>query len=203
LLVDPNGLEVPDYALEAHAALRQSYVDAGLAEANVVPLLKSTWTRANDADKLRWQVQTEAAERVAREQAAAEEEAANQVRAQDRLDEEQARRDERKKYKDKFSSVSTQPPPEDESILPAKYALRKLEKGSYVELYYFTNEGLDTADASANQFDEDALVVHRGDDGVPSWAPAGSARGTKNVTADQDLTLEQFRQATPRLLGAM
>ncbi|KAH9830052.1 uncharacterized protein C8Q71DRAFT_693639, partial [Rhodofomes roseus] len=203
LLIDPNGLEEPDYASDDHAAVRQPWITAGLTQEQVIALLTNAWRTANAADIARWQAQIEAAEQAARDSAAAAAEADNLRREQERQEEEQDRKDERKKYKGKFTKVPRRPPPAGELNIAAAFALRRLDKGEYVELHYFTNAGLDAADASFAQTDDEALVMRRGEDGSPTWAPAAAARGTKAVTPDQDLTTEQLWQAVPRFIKAM
>ncbi|KAF9237272.1 hypothetical protein BU15DRAFT_48948, partial [Melanogaster broomeanus] len=50
-----------------------------------------------------------------------------------------AKQEERKKYKNKYIPIPNVTVSMDPIIIPSTYALNKLRKGEYCELYYFTN----------------------------------------------------------------
>lgn len=78
-----------------------------------------------------------------------------------------------------------------------------MEKGLYVELWYYTNAGLDDALRSSNTTDDEAMVMLRQSNGTTSWVPAASARNAARVTDDKDILWEDFCQAAPRMIVAM
>ncbi|TFY67376.1 hypothetical protein EVJ58_g1654 [Rhodofomes roseus] len=203
LPINPNLLVVPDFALEEHAPTRQPLLDMGLTVEQAVATLANIWTVGNNTDKQRWQERTEAEAQAARDRERAAEEAANQQREIARQDEEQARKDDAKKYRDKYVFIPDRPTPSGALVLAAPYASRRLEKGQYVEMYYYTNRGLNAAEAAVTQVDDDALAMKTNSDGSTSWVPAASLRSDKAVIPDKELSWEQFREAVPRLLGAM
>lgn len=201
--VDPNTLEAPDFALEHYAESRQPLVEAGLTEEQAIAVLTRTWTAGNERDKQAWQERTNAEAQATRDQALAAEEAANQRRELDKQEAEQARKDELKKNRDKYVPIPDRPPPSGSLVLAAPYATRRLEKGQYIELYYYTNQGLLAAAAAVTQVDDEALAMRTNSDGTTSWVPAASLRSAKAVIPDSELTWEQFREAVPRLIVAM
>ncbi|KAG1770951.1 hypothetical protein EDD22DRAFT_842942 [Suillus occidentalis] len=76
------------------------------------------------------------------------------------------------------------------AITPCSYALRKMDKGEYVELWYFTNDGLEEANRKKT-------------DGSTAWVTAASSRDARAVLNDEDLPFEEFCQACPRMLTMM
>ncbi|KAH9941932.1 hypothetical protein B0H21DRAFT_696770, partial [Amylocystis lapponica] len=201
--VDPNTLVAPDFAHLDSAEIRQPLLAGGLTEELAAAALLTIWTLGNNKDKVRWQAQLDADAAAAAQRLQADAEADAQRREADLLEAEQARKDEVKRNRDKFIPIPLRPPPQSELVLPAPFALRKLEKGLYVELYYFTNVGLNAAMAAIGQIDDEAVSMRTNEDGTTSWVPANSARDSKSVIDDINLTWEQVREAAPRLVAAM
>ena len=52
------------------------------------------------------------------------------------------------KNKAKFAPIPKVPVPSDPIILPSQVAIQKIHKHKFCELWYFTNAGLDVADAT-------------------------------------------------------
>lgn len=177
LPVDPNTLEVPNYALDLYAESRQPLIEAGLTEEQAVAALKRIWTADNERDKQAWQERANAEAQAARDQELAAQEAA-------RREAEQARRDELKKNRDKYVPIPDRPPPPGSLVLAAP-------------------QGLLAAAAAVTQIDDEALAMRTNSDGTTSWVPAASVRGAKAIVPDSELTWEQFREAVPRFLVAM
>jgi hypothetical protein len=59
--------------------------------------------------------------------------------------------------------------------MPCSYALRKLDKGEYVELWYFTNDRLDEANLKKT-VDDDTMIMSTLVDGSTAWVSAASTR---------------------------
>ncbi|KAG2094814.1 hypothetical protein BD769DRAFT_1395077 [Suillus cothurnatus] len=98
--------------------------------------------------------------------------------------------------------VAWQRIPDEPAIMPCSYALRKLDKGEYVKLWYFTNDGLDEANLKKT-VDDDAMIMSTLADGSTAWVSAASTRNARAVINDEDLPFEEFCQACPRMLTAM
>ncbi|KAF8437212.1 hypothetical protein L210DRAFT_3647514 [Boletus edulis BED1] len=141
----PNQLPqepLPDFAGPEYDGDRQDLTDAGLSPADAVTCLRTMHLAQQKKDR-------DAHERVRRETIIAraeEEERADLLRQQQEDDEEQALKEERKKNKAKFAPIPDVPVPTEPVMVPAHIALRKLKLNQYVEMWYWTNDGLDTAD---------------------------------------------------------
>ena len=88
-------------------------------------------------------------------------------------------------------------------VIASNYTNKKMEKGQYVELWYYTNDGLDEAMKTNTTLDDDAMIISKGPDGSTSWVPATTARDSKRVLDDKDIPWEDFCQAIPRMIIAM
>jgi hypothetical protein len=108
-----------------------------------------------------------------------------------------------KKNKTKYIPIPDRPMPTTTPIFASNYAAKKMDKGQYVELWYYTNDGLDEALRAHTTVDDDAMVIARRPDGSTTWVPAAVARDSKKVLDDKDLKWEDFCQAVPRTILAM
>ncbi|KAG0705756.1 hypothetical protein DFH29DRAFT_799668 [Suillus ampliporus] len=89
--------------------------------------------------------------------------------------------------------------PDDPVITPCSYTLRKLDKGEYVELWYFTNDGLDEANTKKT-IDDDTMILSTLADGSTAWVSSALTRNVRAVVNDENLPFEEFCQACPRFL---
>ncbi|KAG1741379.1 hypothetical protein EDD22DRAFT_786723, partial [Suillus occidentalis] len=85
---------------------------------------------------------------------------------------------------------------------PCSYALWKMDKGKYVELWYFTNDGLEEANCKIT-VDNDAMIMSMLVDGSSAWVIAASTHDACAVLNDEDLPFEEFCQAYPRMTTMM
>ncbi|KAG1885230.1 hypothetical protein F4604DRAFT_1901142 [Suillus subluteus] len=92
---------------------------------------------------------------------------------------------------------------EAEQALVSEFALRKIDSGKYVELYYWTNDGLDDALVNYRTRDDDSMVPSIGEDGSTVWVSAATSKLAAGVIADRDLTPVDFAQAIPRIMAAI
>ncbi|KZT64742.1 hypothetical protein DAEQUDRAFT_769456 [Daedalea quercina L-15889] len=203
LLVDPNTLVAPDFTLATYARRRQTWRAAGLTEEQVIAALTAEWETENEHDKLVWEEQTAAEAQAARDQALAAEEAANLRKEAARLEAEQSLKDEMKKNKEKYVAIPDRPIPAGTLVMAAPYAIRRLEKGQYLELYYYTNQGLRAAAAEVSQVNDEGLTLRENGDGTTTWVQAATLRASKSVIPDQELTWAQLREAVTRFIPAM
>jgi len=140
------------------------------------------------------------AEQCAREQQQHEDD--EQLRRQVE-EQETALQEERKKNRNKFlpfmdTQISTSTP-----VLPSPLALRKLHKGEYCELYFFTNKGLADAQSCSPSMDNEALAITQDDHGMHSFILVAAARAKQSVIEDKDLTWTQIDKAMHCMLQAM
>ena len=200
---DPGLLECPDFASEVYAAARAPFVQPPTTEAQAIQLLRDLWTAGNEADKLKWQQQIEDDDAALTETRRLQSEA-DTLKAQKEIDEaESLRKEEMKKNKAKFLPIPDRDVPTIAPVIASNYAIRKMEKGLYVELWYYTNAGLDDALHNTNTVDDEAMVMLRQPNGSTSWVPAASTKTAIGVTDDKDIRWEDFCQAAPRMIVAM
>lgn len=199
---DPNFNICPDYATDTFANTRARLVNDNTTEEQAIQLLRNIWETNNDADKVAWQrqLEDEREERAHRDQV--EEEERERLELARVEEEETARKEERKKNKHKFTPILAAGIPDDPAVTPCSYALRKLDKGEYVELWYFTNDGLDEASIKKT-IDDDAMILSTLADGSTAWVSSASTRSARAVINDENLPFEEFCQACPRFLTAI
>jgi hypothetical protein len=200
---DPSLQECPDFASGTYAAARAPFVNPTTTEEQAIQLLKAFWTTSNEADKVRWQQQIDEDEAALTEARRLQSEA-DAARAQAEIDEaDTLRKEEMKKNKVKYLPIPDRDVPTTAPVIASNYAIRKMEKGLYVELWYYTNAGLDHALHSSNTADDEAMVMLRQPNGSTAWIPAASTKTAAGVTDDKDILWEDFCQAAPRMIVAM
>ncbi|KAJ7449618.1 hypothetical protein FB451DRAFT_1102566 [Mycena latifolia] len=196
----------PDFAGPIFQAARDAIVASvpNKTAEDVVTDLTAAWQAEWDTKKAAWDAQ-ETADQVARDTAAkaASDEAA---RKQAELDAEiAAEKKEADKKKPKLNDFDSNRGVGDAiAPRPSAYALRKLERFEYVELWYFTREGCaDAATSNANHtINEDAFALAKLDD-VVGLRPAASFSASKNVVKDIDLIWDQLSYAKNSMLQHM
>ncbi|KAG6376558.1 hypothetical protein JVT61DRAFT_1534 [Boletus reticuloceps] len=179
--LDSHNAQIPDFALDRFRAARQPLIDDfGLTHELAAQLLTAMWQAQNDIDREDWDnLQEELAEAARLQQ------------------------EERKKNRNKFLTYNKVPISTAITKLPLPIATRKLKKGDFVELYYFTNKGLAEAEASTRSMDDDALTLMRDEDGQHAFVPVTTSKFKDTVIPDKDLTWAEFDEAAPRLIQAM
>jgi hypothetical protein len=203
ILSDPSLLECPDFASPTYAASRAPLVNDNTSEEQAILFLKAVWTAGNEADRARWQLQDEEDEVLRTEQLRVRAEAET-LKAQLDIEEAEAlKKEEMKKNKSKYIPIPDRDVPSVARVIASNYATRKMEKGLYVELWYYTNAGLEEAVRSSNTVDDEAMTMLRLPNGSTSWVPAASARTAASVTEDKNILWEDFCQAAPRMIVAM
>ena len=203
LQINPALLESPDYASPTYALARAPLINANTTEEQAIQILKDIWTAGNDADKLTWQLQVDEDEALLTEQRRVQSEV-DDLRAQAEVEEaETLRKDEVKKNKSKYLPIPDRDVPTVAPVVAANYAIRKMEKGLYVELWYYTNAGLDEAFRNSNTIDDEAMTMLRLPNGSTSWVPAAATKTALAVTDDKNILWEDFCQAAPRMILAM
>jgi hypothetical protein len=203
LQFNPSLLECPDFSSPTYTLVRAPLINDNTNEAQAVQLLKDVWNAGNEADRTRWQLQVDEDETLRLEQLRVQAEA-DDLRLQKEVEEAEAlRKDDLKKNKSKYIPIPDRDVPTVAPVFASSYAVRKMEKGLYLELWYYTNAGLDEALRNSNTADDEAMVMLRMPNGSTSWVPAASARTATAVTDDKNILWEDFCQAAPRMIVAM
>ncbi|KAI6003021.1 hypothetical protein EDD15DRAFT_2541262, partial [Pisolithus albus] len=200
---DPSLAVRPDFSSEEFADARLQLTNDTVNEDQAARILGTLWDIQNTKDVQRWNARKEEEAQIARD--LADQVAAELAQKQRRLrdEEDAALAEERKKNKAKYAPVPDVEVPHGPVNIPAPYATRKLKKGEYCELYFFTNAGLAEADSHSASVDDEALTLLKSDNGQHVWIPASNTRDKSAVIKDEDLTWEQFGEATVRMLSAM
>jgi hypothetical protein len=204
LAEDPNTAIRPDFSTERHQEARDHLISDTVDADQAIRILETLWNLSNNIAKEAW------AERItqeARESEAALQLAAEQESLRKRTEEEEqlsALKEERKKNKSKYGPFRDVGVPSNPIVIPSHYASRKMKKGDFCELFYFMNDGIGQASISNLDIDSEALVMLPAANGQHSWIPAGAAHDPRTVvTKDEDLSWEQFNEATPRMINSM
>ncbi|KAG1719331.1 hypothetical protein EDB19DRAFT_1648369 [Suillus lakei] len=136
---DPSFLVCPDFMTEWYRVSRTSMVNANIMEAQAAETLRNIWITTNEDLCLQWHQQVIEDEHLNAERHHLAKEEAERQKAVLELEEATTRADKRKKNCFKHLPIPVQPHPliNDEEAL--------LDKGHYVELYYWTNHGLNDA----------------------------------------------------------
>ncbi|KAI5981875.1 hypothetical protein EDD15DRAFT_2512883 [Pisolithus albus] len=200
---DPSLAVRPDFSSEEFADARLQLTNDTVNEDQAARILGTLWDIQNTKDVQRWNARKEEEAQIARDLAdqAAAELAQKQRRLRD--EEDAALAEERKKNKAKYAPVPDVEVPHGPVNIPALYATRKLKKGEYCDDDFFTNAGLAEADSRSTSVDDEALTLLKSDNGQHVWIPASNTRDKSAVIKDEDLTWEQFGEATVRMLSAM
>ncbi|KAG2082663.1 uncharacterized protein F5147DRAFT_803395 [Suillus discolor] len=202
---DPSLLVCPDFSGDPYQASRASLVSPTTTDAQAADLLRAVWITTNNSLCAQWRQQVTEDERLrAEEQRLAEEESERQRLAL-RLEEEATTADERKKNRIKHIPIPVRRRPDstDDEVLVSDFALRKIDKGHFVELYYWTNVGLQDAHSNYRTRDDEGMIPTAADDGSTVWVNAAVAKPSSRVIADRDLSPVEFAQAVLRMIAAL
>ncbi|OCH84885.1 hypothetical protein OBBRIDRAFT_715668, partial [Obba rivulosa] len=193
LEADPNLALCPDYAAPEFQQLRNALIQARNGDENqAIQFLVEQWTAKNDADKERWAAQQ--LQRIQEEQP--------------NVDAQGDAEDERREREDNSSGESGHGSDEDEDdfefgvmvaddapTTPCSFALDKLNKKQYVELWYFTQEGRREEQVAAERsVAEEAFAFVHGGKGV-ELRKASAISASSKVVKDEYLTWDQFFKA--------
>ncbi|KAF8805855.1 hypothetical protein BYT27DRAFT_7039295, partial [Phlegmacium glaucopus] len=200
---DPSFLECPDFASPVYAAARAPLINLTTTEDQAIQFLKDIWDAGNQADRIRWRQQIDDDNDALAEHNRIQSEA-ELLRVQTKIaDAEALRKEEMKKNKIKYTPIPDRDVPTIAPVIASNYVIRKMEKGLYVELWYYTNAGLDDALRSSSTIDDEAMVMLHRPDGSSSWVPSASTRDAIGVLDDKHISWEDFCQAAPRMIVAM
>ena len=203
-MFDPVEACCPNFRTNEYAEARRDLTTNGASEDDAIKFLEPTWKVTHRVTIVRELRKRE--ERDARE--AEEIRQRNEIEVQRvrdaELEEEEARKEEGKKNCQKFFPIPDVPPPAVDQDIITPYTQRKLDKGHYVEIYYFTNEGLEDAKKSAGHAEDETMnPIFDPLTNAMSWVPAAAKRDTKSCKDDEDLSIKQLSVAISRMLVAI
>jgi hypothetical protein len=168
-------------------------------------MLQTIWVATNATLKAQWQLQLDEDALAAAEQQRLLDDANAQRLVAHALQEAAAAEEDRKKNRLHHIVIPDRPRPKRaaEAVLVSDFALRKLDKVQFVELYYWTNKGLADAKLKFLATDDDSMVPTTALDGSTSWIAASVARPAAGVIADHLLSPLDFSRAIPRFIASL
>jgi hypothetical protein len=191
IVTDPTLQVCPDFGSEPFGPTR----DAVAAALHITPEeaadnLVASWTQQNTVLRAAWALQQEA-DAAALLQAQADREAEDALK-------------ELEKKKPKMHTFSmTKSVGADILPYPSSYALERIKKSEYIELWYFSPEGcLDAALAQRTSAD-DAYGISRSDSDFMVLKPVASVCASRKVLRDEDITWDQMEIGAALLLRHM
>ncbi|KAG2758112.1 hypothetical protein P692DRAFT_20813647 [Suillus brevipes Sb2] len=175
---DPNLNVCPDYAVYVFKNIHTQLVNENTTEAQAMQLLRNIWEANNNAVKLLWQQQVDEDREQQEHHERLDEDEQERLNQEKIEEEEAASKKEKKKNKHKYLPILGIGIPNEPAIMPCSHALRKLDKGDHVELWYFTNDGLDEA-STKKTIDDDAMILSTLADGLTAWVSSASTFNEK------------------------
>ena len=200
---DPTNVPCPDFTGPAYAAVRQVMSNNGqVTNEQAAEQLTAVWnqTHAQDVNTWNQQVQANLAEQEELARLAEEEEARRQADIE--CEKEEERKEQEKKHPkindfDESKMVADHVMPR-----PSQFAIGKLKSFSFVELWYFTDEGCAEAQISSRAQSDDVYGLTKVDDLV-ALKPVTSFKASHNVIPDADLTWRQMNVGKNTMLHFM
>lgn len=195
-MANPNMEEIPDFADEDHAAIREGLRQAH-TETNdqAITRLVTAWQAGHTRRVTAWNTRRATEQHEAREmeQQRREQQA---LEERDAADEAERARQEVEKKKPKMNMFTAgMAAPDILSLPPSQYTLQKLTSFDYVELWYFSLPGRTDAAKYGNKSQaDDTFGISKAGEHLTVRSIA-SVRASKNVLPDHDLTFVDFTQA--------
>lgn len=198
---DPNTLQCPDYDLPEHTQTVTLLINPTTPPAQAAQILKNVWQINNDRDKAAWQLQADIdlVQAGAKKQQQQLEATANEAALA--LERDTQNKEEKQCNKDKYLPIPLDCgiPFQPHDIL-SPYEIRSLNKSEYLELWYVSNDRINSAHRSNLTADSNSMVVVSNEDGTTSWQE--SAPPARGVLADEDLPWEVVYTSCPLLVSA-
>ncbi|KAG1781491.1 hypothetical protein EV702DRAFT_962263, partial [Suillus placidus] len=205
LVSDPNLEHCPDFTSISFQPSRTPLLSPTTDDGQAVVTLQTIWVATNATLKAQWQRQLDEDALAAGEQQCLLDEANTQCLVAHALQEAAIAEEDRKKNQLHHIIIPDRACPKRaaEAILVSDFALCKLDKVQFVELYYWTNKGLADAKLKFLTTDDDSMVPTTALDGSTSWIAASVARPAAGVIADHLLSPLNFSRAIPRFIASL
>ncbi|KAG1809107.1 uncharacterized protein BJ212DRAFT_1279841 [Suillus subaureus] len=202
---DPGLLVCPDFTNECYCASCVPFISATITKEQAAESLCLVWVATNDDLCIQWchQLAEETCISAKQAQAAAAAEATH-LHQVHQLEEEMAKADKQKKNRFKHTNILMCPCPDtnEEEAFVSDFVLQKIDKGHFIEFYYWTNIGLEEALFSYSTRDDEGLIPSE-QDGATVWISAVASKPSKQVVPDRFLSPVDFAQAVPRVVAAL
>ncbi|KAG1798692.1 uncharacterized protein BJ212DRAFT_1305712 [Suillus subaureus] len=204
LIVDPNLEHCPDFTLAAFQPSCLLLLNPLTDDAQAAVMLQNIWLAMNSTLKIQWQQQLDSDTLEVTEQQCLLDKAAEQCLDAQKLQDAVLAEEDRKKNHIHHIVIPDHPHPKwaAEEILVSDFALCKLDKAQFMELYYWTNKGLADVRTNFCTLDDDSMVPTVGVDGSATWISASVAHPATGVIPDHLLALLDFSCAIPHFIAS-
>ncbi|KAG6327121.1 hypothetical protein ID866_11968 [Astraeus odoratus] len=107
-----------------------------------------------------------------------------------------------KKNKVKYNPICNAPVPSGPIVIPCTMVQAKMRKGAYSEKVATSQENLDYVAIHQDEDDSQVLVVATSSE-LPTWRAIGKGESALKLIADEELSWEDFMEATLHIVTAM
>ncbi|KAG1815045.1 uncharacterized protein BJ212DRAFT_1217848, partial [Suillus subaureus] len=160
LTTDPNLEQCPDFTSLSLQDSCLPLLSASVDDAQAATILRTIWTATNMAYKLQWQLQLDVAAHETTECKWLLAEAEAQCCITQDLQDAVLLDEDRKKNRIHHIPIPDRPHLScaAETFIVSNFALCKLDKAQFIELYYWTNKGIADAQLDFKSVDDDSMV---------------------------------------------
>jgi hypothetical protein len=190
ITVNLNFVQQPDFTAAEYEPKCARLVQRNHSEAEVIQIITEMWNDDHAIDIAAWEAQqaddTQIEANTTELLKLADEQAAQALLEEAEANHKEDIKKNRKKYipiMDRMVNTIT-------LDFASPYTISKLEKGAFVDLWYFTHAGFDAAKLSKTKADDDDAMVMVKREGVPTWVSAAAAKDSA-VILDQNLDMCQ------------
>lgn len=204
IVADPSLQICPDFSAPAFAPACEALALAlGADRQAAIQDLTATWTTENIAQRVAWALQEEEDAAARRAQELDDQNAAAAIQAQVDKEADDALKELEKKKPKMHTFDMTKFIGADIMPHPSPYALERVKKFEYVELWYFSPEGCLDAAMAQRTSNEDSFGISRSDSDLMVLRPVSAVRASRKALRDEDLAWDQMEIAATLLLRHM
>ena len=203
LLINPNTMQCPDYALDIYFTVWLPFVTLDLDHRQAATILTTVWEAQNTVEKQQWQDQLDQDVIEADERRIEREELEKRQQEEVDKEREEQQKEERKRNESKFVPILHRGVLTLLPIIVSALATWRMDKGVHVPLWYFTNAGLDNAAKAFSILEEDVLSLVKRDNGSTSLVPALASKESRSIVEDSKLPWDDLCIAASRMILAM
>ena len=194
---DPLLEAEPDFLAEQYLQAREELINLGVPEDAIVNVLRQAWGANRQVRHEAWAADRE---RRAQDEPQQNDRPPEGNGPPDLDDDDDDAQPKGQKAKAFPQGVTV---PDAESPRPSEYARQKIAKGEYVELWYFSREGLAEAAQPTTSTSNDTFGIVTGDLGAVQLCPVATTKASKNALPDEALSWDQVSFGSKVYMGAL
>ncbi|KAM6492301.1 hypothetical protein JOM56_002926 [Amanita muscaria] len=186
---DPLLEEEPDFLAEQYLQARNDIIALGVPEDAIAGILRQIWVANRQVRHEAWVADRERQHQGDPPRNNRPQEDGAQPPDAPNLDEGDGTQPKGQKAKTFPQGVAV---PDAESPHPSEYARQKIAKFEYIELWYFSREGLAEAAQPTTSTSNDTFGIITGDLGAVQLCPVATTKASKNALPDEALSWDQI-----------